>query len=356
MLKKILLITPSINMGGMQKAMVTLANGLVENGIDISMYALFHHDHFFKLSSKIHFTEADDSINKVGALKRIIKIILNVRRELKKYTGDVVIVYGKFYSSLVLLAASGLRKRVFISDRASPLYRDFWYVECLTSLIYYFCKPTGIIAQTSDSAKFQRKRFGSKIPIEVIPNAVNLPLLKPAKREKIVLAVGRFKDPLKGFDRLIEAWCKTKREDWKLFFVGGTESEEPSFVQKLKAEGIKDSVCFLGKQSNIFDFYLRCSIFVIPSRSEGFPNALVEAMCCGCACISFDFMAGPRDIIEDGFNGLIVPNNDTDMLADAITQLIHSPEKCITLSHNAVLGAYRFEQKNIMKRIITFVS
>ena len=350
--ERVLLITPSIHMGGMQNAMVNLANGFAIAGLKVEMYALFKLEHFFKLDNRVQFSESPKPPECYNVMTRMISILTNVRKVIKKSDSQTVIVYGKFYSALTLLASLGLKKRIFISDRVSPLYKDPLYVELITSMIYFFIMPAGIIAQTNISATCQRQRFRNDLPIEVIPNPVREINHYDYEKEKKVLAVGRFGDYLKGFDRLIEAWGKVDAPDWKLVFAGGFESDDPALGKRAKALKVYDTIVFSGKVNNIDELYARSSIFVIPSRSEGFPNALAEAMSAGLACVSFDFIAGPRDMIRDGYNGYLVTSGDIDALANKIQYLIEHEAERKTVSHNAteikdVLSLERIIQQHI---------
>ena len=343
-------------MGGMQGAMATLANGLVECGVSVDMYAIFRLEHFYPLNPAIQFSESPHAPNEYNIISRIVSIVRNIRKAAIDSKAETVVVYGKFYSSLALLATLGLKKRVFISDRASPLYRDFWYVEMLTRLIYIFIKPAGVIAQTYISAAYQRKRFGRKVRIEVIPNAIRPIKRYECSRRNVVLAVGRFGDPLKGFDRLIEAWGLVDAPDWILKFAGGSEAEEPSFGRRARELGISERVEFLGKVTDLDELYASSAIFVIPSRSEGFPNALAEAMMAGMCCVAFDFIAGPRDMIVSGENGIIIPEGNVQMLADSLQMLIATPAMRKKMGDGALETSRRFERSVVCNSILNFIS
>lgn len=355
--RKVLLITPSIDMGGMQRAMTNLANGLVEIGVEVEMFALFRNSHFYELNKSVSFSENPQDTSKQNSIGRLLSVLSEIRKAAKKCTSKVIVSYGRYYSSLVMLATLGLGKKVYISDRASLDYRDTFVPDLVTRLICRYVKPAGIIAQTSQSAEFQLRRFKDRtLPIRVIPNAVNISISeRNQERENIVLAVGRFGDSLKGFDRLIESWGKTKRDGWRLVFAGGCESEAPEYGVRAKELGCYDSIDFLGKVNNISEWYSRASIFVIPSRSEGFPNALAEAMCAGLCCISFDFNSGPRDIIKDGEDGIIVPDGDVDALARAISEMIKNKEKRLRLGNNAIKLNDVLRQDKICKKVADFI-
>src|SRR5690606_2343592 len=135
--------------------------------------------------------------------------------------------------------------------------------------------------QTAIAATYQKKIYGEKIPIRVIPNALRPVTLYPEiRRKKWILAVGRFGDPLKGFDRLIKAFSKIHAHDWYLVFAGGDRDGEA--LKTLANElGVLERVLFLGKVIDLDRIYAEAGIFVIPSRSEGFPNALCEALAAG---------------------------------------------------------------------------
>lgn len=105
---------------------------------------------------------------------------------------------------------------------------------------------------------------------------------------------------------------------------------------------------FLGKVEQMAEVYAKASIFVIPSRSEGFPNALAEAMCYGLPVISFDFKAGPQDLIIHEINGLLVPDGNVEALSEKINLLISN-----TQLRNQ-LGASASQMKELLKKRLSF--
>ena len=101
--------------------------------------------------------------------------------------------------------------------------------------------------------------------------------------------------------------------------------------------------------------YAKAGIFVMPSRSEGFPNALAEAMAAGCCCISFDFIAGPRDLIDHNQTGLIVENGNIEALSKTIDELISKPEIRIKFEKASTVTRSRFCEGTIIKKYIDFL-
>ncbi len=158
-----------------------------------------------------------------------------------------------------------------------------------------------------------------------IPNIVVSPGPSGAARRKEVLAMGRLSQE-KGFDLLLAAWSAAAKQlpDWSLRIVGDGPMRG-QLAQLANAMGIESSVIFSPFSDNPFSLYSECGIFVLSSRFEGLGLVLIEAMTCGTACISFDCPNGPRELIRHGINGLLVPAERVDALADAIASLGLNP-------------------------------
>lgn len=350
MKSKILLIGPCLAMGGMERAAVNTANGL-NNDTEVIFVSLFKKPHFFKLDQGIHLEEPDN-FNILNL--SIFKTIKWLRHLVKVHKPDRVLVFNKFYAALTALALIGLSVPFYISERSSPFFVWKQPFRFINRLAFSLRPPLGVMAQTSIAAEYQKKYY-SKSTVKVIPNVLREIVYHPEiKRENIILAVGRLGDYLKGFDLLIESFSLLQNKDWELHIVGG--DEDGADLKELAANlGIIERIKFLGKIQDTDKYYAQAGIFVIPSRSEGFPNALVEAMANGCACVAFDFTAGPKDIIDDGVSGIIVENGNVIKLAQAIDYLIENPEKRIQLGESARIIKERLDQKVIINKILEFL-
>jgi glycosyltransferase involved in cell wall biosynthesis len=146
-----------------------------------------------------------------------------------------------------------------------------------------------------------------------------------ALRRKEILAMGRLSRE-KGFDILLEAWCLAieRLPDWSLRIVGDGKMRD-ELVRLARTLGIEDHVTFAPFSEDPFTLYSECGVFVLSSRFEGLPFVLIEAMTCGAACISFDCPNGPREVIRDGVNGILVPAEKVEALANAMVKLGENP-------------------------------
>lgn len=167
-----------------------------------------------------------------------------------------------------------------------------------------------------------------------------------------VIAVGRL-DYQKGFDRLIQAWeliQKSERySDWRLDIFG--QGEWLDMLQRMINEkGLQESVQINHPTKNIGQEYTNSSMLVMSSHYEGFPMVMIEAMACGLPVVSFDYKCGPRDIIQDGQNGLIVTDGDIQGLADAMMRLMNDESLRKQMSERAKKVVDIYSEKTVMKQ------
>ena len=171
--------------------------------------------------------------------------------------------------------------------------------------------------------KEDAQMWGEMPGIRVIPNAAGFIGDKYSDcKAKRVIAVGRL-DYQKSFDRLVLIWEKVHRQmpDWRLDIFGQGEWKD-MLQQMIDRCGLQDCIRLNSPVKNIGKEYSESSMLVMSSHYEGFPMVMIEAMACGLPAVSFDFRCGPRDIIRDGENGLIVKDGDIDGFAEAMISLM----------------------------------
>lgn len=341
---KILFVISSLSHGGAERVLVNIANHLsLKHEVIIATFA--NTPSFYPLDKNVkHIT-----LDLMKPSRTIIETFLNtfkrlriLSRTIKTVNPDVIISFMIHTNILSILAAKLTTRKIIIAERVAYSF----YTNCLTLMvrrvIYPWCDY--LVTQTLHDAK----NYNFVQNVTTIYNPIVIPSLPlENQKEKIILAVGRL-DKQKGFDKLIKAYSSLPKNDWKLWIVG--EGQERSSLEKQISELKMQNIKLMGVQKNIFDYYSRASIFVLSSEKEGFPNALLEAMSFGCACISFDCPYGPREIITDKINGILIKNQNVEQLAQAIHTLINDTSIRQTISKEAIKVRQKYAIKHILEK------
>ena len=166
-------------------------------------------------------------------------------------------------------------------------------------------------------------------------------------KENRVIAVGRYVYQT-GFDLLLRAWKKVEQQcpDWELAIYG--DGDRSAYEQMAEELGIDSCRCHLNAPTNqIQKEYLNSSVFAVSSRFEGLSMALLEAAACGLPIVSFACPCGPRDLITDGVDGLLVEKENVDALANSLVQVMNSPEIRESMSSAILKKAELFQIDHI---------
>ena len=188
--------------------------------------------------------------------------------------------------------------------------------------------------------------------VVVIPNPIILfPKVQSDCCRHHAIAVGRYTWQ-KGFDMLISAWkiVYMKHPDWFLDIYGA--GEKLAYLEQVEREGLSSAIICHGAETDIFSRYAESSIFVLSSRYEGLPLVLGEAMATGLPVVSFCCPCGPRDVITDGKDGILVENGNIEKLAESICYLIENEKVRKEMGREGVVSAKRFREDRIMQKWI----
>lgn len=222
-----------------------------------------------------------------------------------------------------------------------------------------------IIATTIEMQNDMNNKF--KLPLDkitVIPNPVDIETIEKLSREPvdvalfdetsdknnpIIISMGRLQK-VKGFSYLIKAFREVKNEiPAKLVILGNGEMKNE--LEKLALElDISDNVIFPGFQLNPYRFIARSNLFVLSSLYEGFPNSLLEAMACGIPVVSTNCSSGPKEIINNGESGLLVPPKDVQAMANSILQVLTNRKLSLNLTESGLKRVKDFAVKRIIKK------
>jgi len=318
--KHIVLVLSALNAGGAERVMSELAHFFnAKKNIKVSMVLMTKAEKFFELPPEVTIYEPNRAFNSSSRLSSTWNSFSFTRKKLKELKPDAVLSFSGKYNSFVLLAGLGLGLRIFVSDRSRPTISYGRLLDFLNPRLYR--RAEGIIAQTQTAKDIAIQKTGHK-NIKVIGNPIRDIKGGEVPREKIILNVGRFIRS-KHQDWLVDYFNQLNLEDWKLVFLGdGTEFKKVEEYASKSPQA--ENIIFAGSVKNVDEYYRKASIFAFTTSSEGFPNALGEAMKAGMAVICFDCLAGPSDLIDHNENGMLVPVGDHNRFKAAITELCNS--------------------------------
>ena len=353
--QRITLVISSLGRGGAERVAVDLCGFLAESGRDVSVLSLSGDDpDAYELPASVRRSRIE--IRRAASSGwQSVKFTLDHLREMRRHIlalePDVVVSFIEQTNirTIGCLAGSGIP--VVVSERIHPGHHPLprsW--SWLRRMLYRFA--SAVIVQNEDIAGWFRNSVATR-RLLIIPNAIRGRsfLGEPSARstEPIILGVGRLARQ-KGFDLLLRAFAGTGLADqgWRAVILG--EGEDRTALSQLSDQlGVSGSVEMPGHVTDVAGWITRSAVFALPSRYEGFPNALLEAMQLGTACVSFDCPSGPRDLIDSGVNGLLIPAEDVDALTEALRQLALDQPLRQRLAHEAARVSETFAADRVYK-------
>lgn len=356
--KKIAFLIPSLSAGGAERVVVSLANKFIEK-FEVFVIVLNKTETVYSVDKEVTIIYLQEKYLPSSSLFEAIKsnfvYVKKICKTVKTNQIDILIGFTTSVNILTIISSMFLNKPNLISERNNPevyVPNTLWRV--LRNILYPF--TNGLIVQTELIKRFYQKSIQEN-KIKIIPNPIDEIILSNRseyyERENIILTVGRL-DTNKNQRLLIEAFANLNVGNWKLIIVGdGVLREE---YEKLTASlSIADKVDFVGNVNNISDFYNKAKIFVFTSQSEGFPNALLEAMSFGIPCISTDCPSGPSEIIKNNKNGYLIEVNNRKQLENRLTSLMNNSELCMDFSSKALQSNTKFKIDEIYKQWETLI-
>lgn len=352
----ITLVNASLSHGGAERVLSIMANHWAEKGENITIITIdCQEKDFFHLDSRVRrialgLTHPSSTI--LDAIRYNLKRLKSLRLAIRDTEPQVVISFLDTTNIATLIAVKGLRIPIIISERCSPYWPTIGYTWRILRNVFY---PSAhcIVVQTT-ALKGWGQRFVSENRVRVIGN----PVRKPDKKEqdakvsfilppRYMVAMGRLVSQ-KGFDLLIKAFAKYSCDEWYLVILG--EGEQRESLEKLSDQlGVGSRVLLPGVINNPGVILRGASLFVLSSRYEGFPNALLEAMSYGLPAISYDCQYGPSEIIRDGFDGLLIPPENIDALAAAMSRLLQDEKTRLRMGNAAREVVERFSVEKIVR-------
>lgn len=365
-------------MAGTERILVDKMNYLAENlnqDVTLITYEQGSHAFIFPLSNKVKHIDLNIkffTVYKYNCLRRPYeshklyrKFRVSLSATIKTILPDIIIctsyipkelrVIAKIQINAVKLIESHLPKsHIWITEK-----RPYSPFEMLSNI--YNKKYLNLVVKKFDAVVTLTKEDASlwkdTLATYIIPNTLTqFPKEISSCKNKKVIAAGRYHKQ-KGFDLLIDAWNEVHQlhSDWTLDIYNSnidSKKDEILLTNQIKKFHLEQIVNLKESVSNIYDKYLDSSIYVLSSRFEGFALVLIEAMSCGVPCVAFDCPYGPRDIIKDGEDGILVKKMDSHNLARSICNLIEHEGERIEMGKKARENVKRYCKENIMPKWI----
>jgi len=350
---RICIVSPSLKIGGIERSLTTLSVYFARKGNKVFFISCNQNDRFYEPGKNVVLIEPPFKYKKgfINKYFYYIKLSLFIRKNVKKVTPDTILTFGDVFNPLVLFSLLFTKYPVFISDRISPT-QNIGFVKNTLKKIFY-PRANGIIAQTERAAEYKYKIFGKRISVATIPNALRELKEQKTPKERLIVYAGRLSFE-KGPDILINALSLIKDlNDWKCIFAG--EGPLLTSLKELAVQkGIINKIDFIGKVYDIESLFAKAKIFVLPSRTEGFPNALAEAMALGCACISTNCI-NDNELIVNNKNGILLNDQNPKSISSAIEMLINNDNLLVQFSREAKKIKQKLDIEIIGEKYINFI-
>ena len=358
---RIVYCTPALYFaGGMERVLTMKANYFAEHfGYDVTIILTDGKEKpiFYPLSDKVKVINLDIGFEELWTCSFLKKIFIYLKkqhmykkllnRELMRIRPDITVSMLRREINFINDIQDGSKKigeihinranfRNFEGNNAlKNLFSKFWMNSLLSKL--QRLDRFVVLTEKDKEAWVELKN------VCVIPNPLSFTSTRRSTlSEKRIIAVGRYCHE-KGYDLLLKAWVivQNRTTDWRLEIFG--EGDRTQYEEMVDTLNLDRHRCVLnGRSSRIQDEFLNSSLSVCSSKFEGFGLVITEAMACGLPVVSFDCPWGPRAIISDGEDGMLVENGNVDKLAEALVLMIQNPKQRKAMADKAIENVQRF--------------
>jgi glycosyltransferase involved in cell wall biosynthesis len=324
---RIAFVIPHFGTGGAERVASILCNYWITQGHSVCAITFdkVGAASSYTLDERIRVHQTHSLNTQQNLLSRIAtnaRRISRIRGSLKAFRPDVILAFMTEANVVALWSAVGLGMPVIVSERNQPDRPGLGFWRRLARRLSY-PMAASLVVQTQPIAQWAEEQF--RIPVHILPNPVSRTESQVGRHSaKRVIAVGRLVRQ-KGFDLLIDSFARiaARHSDWMLE-IYGEGSERPVLEAKVERCGCVGRIKLPGICRQIGESYADAGLFVLPSRFEGYPNALVEALAAGCPVIATNCPGASSQILEGGLYGMLVEPESVDALSVALDEMLSS--------------------------------
>lgn len=352
-MKKISILIGTLTRSGAERVTVALAEFFAQNGIICDIVTIGRcKTKEYPVPEKVNRICVDENGN-LNYFKRI-KLLRNY---LTLCGSDVLLVMGTPLCVFAIPACFGRNDiKVIVSERNSPANFRGKKITKIWSR-FLMKKADGFVFQTNEARDFYKKKLKGKS--EIIPNPLivsDLPEPYVGEPQKVIVTAGRLQEQknqkllISAFNKIVDSFSEYKLV---IYGEGSLREELERYTRNL---GLEDKVLFPGNVNNLPAKIRDASVFVLPSDFEGMPNVLIEAMAVGLPCIATDCpCGGPRELIEDGKNGFLIPVRDEERLVKVLTAILSNKLNVVQIKKNAILIRERLDIACVATQWLNFI-
>ncbi len=342
--------------GGVEQVTASLVNALAES-YEVHLLSIVQKgDPIYTIDERVHFVTLLKEEKRLSEMRRELKTVLS--DYLRENGIEVMIIQGNYPGFLASVVRGRVKTRLIFCDHGALMNqwdkKDIVVIRLISSLLCH-----RVVTLTEQSRDDYIKRFLlPKKKVKSIYNWIDTEVPHSEKYDissKKIVSAGRFGKE-KGFDMLIKAFAPVAKQypDWTLDIFGDGEMME-SVKGLIKEYEIGDNVNLLGMRSDLSDRYRDYSMYVLPSYREGLPLVLLEAKLNRLPIVSFDILTGPREIVRDNEDGILIQPYDTEKMGEAICRLIENGEERQKMSDKSQENINKFSKEAILREWLELI-
>ena len=355
---KIALIGYRLSGGGSDKVMANLSIFFEKSGIEVHTIIILDEVSFQYSGTLVNLGVLK---NKSNGLFNKVKRLHALQMYLKSNNFDFIIdfrfrtkpIQELVLSRIIYNAKTIFTVHSFLIDHYMP--KASW----LTRLMYNYCYANVAIVDEMSDLILQKHNLKNVV---TIANPINLDEVNLNLNEEIdcnfeyIIAVGQYENQIKQFDKLIVSYAHSilPKNKMRLLILGNGDHKK---LKKVACDNnVEDFVDLLGYQNNPFKYLKRAKFSVLCSKNEGLPNVILESLACGTPVVSFDCPSGPKEIIRNHQNGILVENQNFEKLTQAINLMINDTDLYQRCKQNAVESIHSFSLDKIGKQWLNLMN
>jgi glycosyltransferase involved in cell wall biosynthesis len=351
--KSIFFVINTLQGGGAERVLSTLALDFHKRKVSVNIICLNYAESVYKLPEdlKVIYLVNRKSHNKLFRLYYGLIIFLKLTYLLYSKKPYCVVSFMTTANLWTGITSMLTMTNYIVSERTTPehtINKQNFLLKRFSEIIYRHAHAIVLPAKGIENCLRKYKGFENFKNYRIINNPVghlgNISGKRVSER-KFILGVGRLSYE-KGFDQLIEAFANLNIRSIDLL-IAGDGQEYNSLAKQIRKLKLEKKVKLVGSKNNLQDYYDQAELFVLPSRNEGYPNALIEAMSLGCPCVAMDCQFGPSEIIRHQKNGLLVQDKNIKELTAAMYKILNNP----ILKNKLATNARQITTTNSLKNI-----